>query len=341
VTKFFNDPRLIKLFNRYATYNDSDPFKAPATLNIIPYVEYGFGGFYIDGGMYRLVESINSLAVSMDIEIHTDTAVEKILHENGSISGIRANGESIKTDYVLCGTDVVETHQNLIDGYERYSKKLNKLEPSLSGLVFMWGIRKVHDQLAHHNIFFSSDYRQEFHQIFDDLKAPADPTIYLSITSKQNPGHAPENCENWFILLNMPYVQEYHDWDAETDRLREITLKKLKAFGYDIKSYISLEKSFSPTTFLKLYASNKGSIYGISSNTRVSAFMRPANRSRKIQGLYFAGGSVHPGGGIPLVILSGKMAAELIAKKEDINVREFIEKTSSLSHISKIQPILN
>lgn len=318
VRRFFRDPRLIQLFDRYATYNGSDPFQAPATLNIIPWVEFGMGGFYLKGGMYRLVEVLRDAAESLGVRIHTGTPVEAIEHGDGRIRGVRVNGEPQPADVVICNADVVEAHRGLIAGLPQRRERLEKLEPSLSGMVFLWGVRGEHAQLAHHNIFFSTDYRREFRQIFHERRAPDDPTIYLAITSKSDPDHAPAGAENWFILLNMPYDSGRQDWEAEGHRLRGVILERLRAMGMDVAGRIETESVWTPDTFYRMYGSNRGSIYGISSNRRSTAFRRPANRSRDIEGLYFAGGSTHPGGGIPLVLLSGKMAAELAAERSGL-----------------------
>ncbi len=314
VSRFFSDARLVQLFDRYATYNGSDPFQAPATLNIIPYIEYGLGGYYIKGGIYRLIEALEAVACRLGIQIRTSARVEKICHDGKRISGVQVNGEKLETDYVLCGADAVIAHDELIDGHQHQSEKLNRLEPSLSGMVFLWGIKGKYPALAHHNIIFSSDYDAEFQQIFKQQRVPDEPTIYIAITSKTDTEHAPVDAENWFVLLNMPYLAPGQMWEKEKVRMRTVVLDRLKQLGFDIANQIEVEQSYTPEDFSELYASNQGSIYGVSSNSRTTAFKRLPNRSRVLKGLYFAGGSVHPGGGIPLVILSGKMAATLIAE---------------------------
>lgn len=319
VSSFFSDARLIQLFDRYATYNGSNPFQAPATLNIIPHVEYGLGGYYIKGGMYRLVETLEEVASSLGVEIHRSARVEKIIWRDKQVRGVLVNGGMVAADYVLCGADVVVTYNSLIDGAPAQRQKLNRLEPSLSGMVFLWGVGQKHPELHQHNIIFSADYAAEFDQIFRDCRVPDDPTIYIAISSKADAQHAPQHGENWFILLNMPYLAAGQRWEAETERMRQTVLEKLRTIGIDIANHIEAESVYTPEDFQQLYASNQGSIYGISSNSRNTAFKRPANRRRDIKGLYFAGGSVHPGGGVPLVLLSGKMAAELIAEAEGIN----------------------
>lgn len=314
VSRFFSDPRLVQLFDRYATYNGSDPFQAPATLNIIPYIEYGLGGYYIKGGIYRLVDALEAVACGLGVQIRTSARVEKICHNGKRISGVQVNGEKFETDYVVCGADAVIAHDELIDGYQRRSKKLNRLEPSLSGMVFLWGVKGKYPELEHHNIIFSGEYDTEFKQIFKHQRVPDDPTIYIAITSKTDTEHAPSDGENWFVLLNMPYLAPGQMWEKEKVRMRTVVLDRLKHLGFDIADRIEVEQIYTPEDFSELYASNQGSIYGVSSNSRTTAFKRLPNRSRVLKGLYFAGGSVHPGGGIPLVILSGKMAATLIAE---------------------------
>ena len=314
VSRFFSDPRLVQLFDRYATYNGSDPFQAPATLNIIPHIEYGVGGYYIKGGIYRLVDVLNTVACALGVEIHTSAKVETIRHDGKRVRGVQVNGVGIDADYVLCGADAVVAYHELIDGLQDQREKLNQLEPSLSGMVFLWGVKAKHPTLAHHNIIFSSDYSTEFKQIFRDRQAPDEPTIYIAITSKADTAHAPADGENWFVLLNMPYLVPGQMWEKEKIRMRKIVFYRLKQLGFDIADQIEVEQIYTPEDFSELYASNQGSIYGVSSNSKATAFRRLPNRSRLLDGLYFAGGSVHPGGGIPLVILSGKMAAALIAE---------------------------
>lgn len=315
ISGFFKNSKIIQLFDRYATYNGSNPFQAPATLNIISYVEFGLGGYYIRGGMYQLVQALVSLAERLGVKIYTDTRVEKIVHSD-RVKGVLCSGQFAPADYVVCNADVVAAHNELIEGYERHRRKLSRLEPSLSGLVFLWGVSETHPQLAHHNIVFSSDYRREFRQIFKEQQVPDDPTVYIAISGKTDPQHAPARGENWFVLVNTPYLTATQDWAGAIDATRAAIFKKLDQLGVNIKNRIETERVLSPLDFFNMYNSNRGSIYGISSNSRMTAFRRPANKSRQISGLYFTGGSTHPGGGIPLVIASGRMVAELIERNE-------------------------
>jgi len=315
ISRFFKHPRIVQLFDRYATYNGSDPFHAPATLNIIPYVEFGLGSYYIKGGMYRLVSTLEDIARTSGVAIYTSTPVDQILQQQRRVQGVIVAKEKIAADVVVCNADVVVAHHTLIDGFPGKRQRLNQLEPSLSGMVFLWGVSKRQQQLAQHNIFFSNNYHLEFEQIFRHHRLPDDPTIYIAITSKTDAEHAPGHGENWFVLVNVPYLTDERDWHNEAMKLKKIILNKLRQFGIDIENQIVTEKIYTPLDFYQLYSSNRGSIYGISSNQRSTAFRRPANRSREINGLYFAGGSTHPGGGVPLVLLSGKICADLICAR--------------------------
>lgn len=315
INSFFASNKLRQLFGRYATYNGSNPYSAPATLNIIPHVEYTLGSFYIKGGMYKLGEVLEKLLIEQNVNIHTNTEVSKILTSGKKVRGIEIKeSKEIKHldyDYVISNSDIVHTNENLIID-KKLTKNYTKYEPSLSGFVLILGINKTFDNLKHHNILFSDDYKKEFDTIFQELDIPIDPTIYISITKKTDDTHAPIGAENWFILLNMPYNSNKINWDVKKTEVRDLIIKKLKKFGFDIEDDIMFEQSITPTEMESMYLTNKGSIYGLSSNSKFSAFLRQSNRNKKIENLYHVGGSVHPGGGIPLVILSGKIASELV-----------------------------
>jgi len=318
LTTFFNDQRLQQLFGRYTTYNGSDPYQAPATLNVIPYVELVMGAWYIKGGMYRLAKALEKAAYRLGVAFHYNSNVEKILHHDNRIHGLQADGEKLYYDAVVCNADVADTARHLLDDQSSFRKKIDKMEPSLSGLVFLWGIKKQHAELTHHNIIFSADYKEEFRKLFREKTMPADPTIYIAITSKSDPDDAPVGNENWFTMVNAPYINKKFDGHS-SEAIRQTILEKLKRHGLNVEQDIVREAVLTPAMFKERFGANAGSIYGFSSNSRYSAFMRPANRYKKIKGLYFAGGSAHPGGGIPLVLLSGKHAADLLCEKQPLS----------------------
>ncbi len=317
---FFRDPRVVQLFNRYATYNGSNPYRTPATLSIIPYVEYCQGGYAVVGGIHALPRALERLAGELGVEIRYGETVDRIVtqpHRAGrrraAVTGIETAGRFVPADVVVSNVDVSVTYPELLrDEEAKQLRRYRRLEPSSSGLVYYWGVRGAFPELAVNNIFFSDDYRAEFASIFDQRRCPDDPTIYVNITSRVTREDAPKNGENWFILVNAPYV-DGQDWEAERARIRDIVVTRISgALGRDVAALIEEEGSMTPADIERKTMSYRGALYGISSNALLSAFARHPNRSPDYAGLYFCGGSVHPGGGMPLVMLSGKIAADLI-----------------------------
>lgn len=324
VRKHFRSTHLRQLFNRFATYNGSSPYSAPATFALIPYVEFGLGAWYVQGGMYNLPRALVRLCEELKVEIRTSAEVEKILIENKQARGVKLMDGTVQNcDAVIANSDAVETYRTLIDEDERHiytNKKLARIEPSCSGFVLLLGVSRRYDQLAHHNIFFSSDYPAEFHSIFEDLRPADDPTIYVCASSRTDASRAPTGHGNLFVLVNAPATSPRTDWAKEATNYRNLIVGKLESFGLEnLSAAIDYEKIIMPEDFLKTYRANRGSIYGVSSNKLASAFLRPPNKARDIEDLYFAGGATHPGGGIPLVLLSGKMAAELVMRDETVS----------------------
>ena len=315
VRSHFTDPRLVQLFDRYATYNGSNPYTAPATLNIIPYVEYRLGAFYVRGGIHALVRSLEAIARRLGVHFHYGARVDGIAVRNGAVTGVDVGGIHHAHDAVVSNADAVATMTQLLPRVGKTSARriarYARLEPSCSGLVFLWGVRGRQERLVQHNIFFSENYAEEFADIFQRRIPPRNPTVYVSITSKTDAADAPEDAENWFVLVNMPYLTE-ENRAADVGTVRTAVLRRLRAAGVDIEANIAFEEVITPADLEHRFAANRGSIYGISSNTRGAAFLRPQNRISDPKGLYLCGGSAHPGGGVPLVLLSGKIAATLV-----------------------------
>jgi phytoene desaturase len=313
---YFRDKRIVQLFDRYATYNGSNPYLAPATLNIIPHVEYSMGSYIPQDGIFSISKALKQLAEKKEVNFYFNSKAEKVEVKNNSVKGIVLEGKSYSYDVVLSNTDVLTAYNNLIDvNSKKVIDKLSKHELSTSALVFYWGIKGKHEKLEIHNILFSEDYKKEFDDLFTNKVIHNDPTVYIYISSKYKPSDAPKDCENWFVMINTP-PNINQNWDEEVKRFRKIILEKIKnVLSVDIENRIIAEKILTPVDLEKRTGSYKGSIYGISSNDRFAAFLRHPNFSKDISGLYFCGGSVHPGGGIPLVILSGKIASDMIKKK--------------------------
>lgn len=322
VDRYFSSPYLRQFFKRFATYNGSSPYQAPATLNVIPHVELGMGGYYISGGMYGLIEGLTKLAQSLDVHFHYGCEISHIITKKGRARGIEIDGEyTLPADLVVSNSDASETYLELLDDEvvgTIKKRSIERLEPSCSGYVMLLGLDRSYESLSHHNIYFSRNYHEEFHQIFKDRVMPDDPTIYIANTSKSEGNHAPAGGSNLFVLVNAPYLCDKWDWQKEGDLYAESVIRELENRGLEgLSGSIIYRKHITPLTFYHKYRSNKGSIYGTSSNNRLAAFLRPRNKARGVKGLYLVGGSTHPGGGIPLVTLSAFHAVELIERYEE------------------------
>jgi phytoene desaturase len=320
---FFSTKKAVQLFNRYATYNGSDPYQTPATLNIIPHLEYNIGAFFPKDGMYGITLSLEKLAKDLGVKFHYNSRVEEILVKNGKAIGIKIRdtrdeiGEKKTSSivhhssFIISNMDVTPTYRKLLPNVKHPDKILNQAK-SGSGLIFYWGIKKEFRELGLHNIFFSDDYRTEFEHQFQKKTIYSDPTIYLNITSKYKKDDAPDGCENWFILLNAP-ANEGQDWDKIIAETRQNVIEKLsRNLGVNVAELIENESILDPRSIEMKTSSAQGALYGNSSNNKFAAFLRHANFSSDIKNLYFVGGSVHPGGGIPLALSSAKIVADMI-----------------------------
>jgi phytoene dehydrogenase-like protein len=273
----------------------------------------------VSGGIYAIPAALGRLAAKLGVKLVLDTRVERILHSKRRILGIQAGGESLAYDIVVSNADVLRTYEDLLeDPGARLALRYKALEPSSSGLVFFWGMKDGNPELGVNNIFFSADYPREFRELFVERVCPVDPTVYVNVTSKVTPVDAPQQGENWFVLINAP-CDVGQDWPAEVDASRQRILSRVRrALGRDVAGSITAEEVMTPRDIQNNTGSRLGSLYGISSNTSMAAFLRHPNRSRRYRGLYFCGGSVHPGGGMPLAVLSGKIASDLIRRHDPV-----------------------
>ena len=308
------EPHLVQLFNRFATYNGSSPYKTPGMMTLVQHLEQEYGTYVSDKGMNNITKSLYDLALRQGIDFKFNSFVSQILISGKRAIGVSVGEESYCSDIVVSNMDIVPTYRNLLKNHYQPEKTLSQ-ERSSSALIFYWGINKEFKNLDLHNIFFSNDYKKEFQSIFEKKSIFSDPTVYINITSKDVKGDAPDNCENWFVMINSPN-DSGQDWDNMIDEVKSNILKKInRLLNIDLEDYIEYEKVYTPKTIESNTQSYMGSLYGSSSNNLMSAFLRHPNFSNKILNLYFCGGSVHPGGGIPLCLLSAKIVSQLIKNK--------------------------
>jgi phytoene desaturase len=329
IDHFVRSPYLRQLLGRFATYVGGSPYSAPATLNVIAHVELSGGVWYPQGGIFAIAEAMTRLATELGVAIHADCAVEQIQIEDGRATGLLlADGRRVTARAVVANVDVATTYSRLLPPLPAVTKRLRHLqaqEPSCSGFVLLLGVAAaggsrvaggpelaIGPDLAHHNIFFSADYRREFREIFEQGVPPSDPTVYVAITSKTDADHAPPGAENWFVLVNAPALDDGFDWATNAGAYRDVVLRTLASFGLDLSGRILTESMLTPVDLAAMSGAWRGALYGASANSKWTAFRRPHNRSADFAGLYFAGGTTHPGGGVPMVTLSGGVAAGLL-----------------------------
>ncbi len=310
--KQFRDKRVQQFFNRYATFNGSNPYHTPATFNVIPHLEHNVGAYFPEGGMYQIIQALVQLAEDMGVVFHWQEPVQKLIVSNGAVQGLKtSNDEVIYAETVISNLDVHATYRYLLPG-NIWPRRFLDQPKSSSALIFYWGVKGHFPKLGLHNILFAKDYRSEFEAIFDHMTLQQDPTVYIYISSRLNPEDAPEEHENWYVMINVPW-DNGQDWDQIICDARKSIIQKIERLtGYEIRERIVLEAKRDPRDLEAETGAYLGALYGNSANNMLAAFLRHPNFSTKVNNLYFCGGTVHPGGGIPLCLLSAKIATELV-----------------------------
>ncbi len=307
----FNNKNLIQLFNRYATYNGSNPYIAPATLNVISHLEFHYGAYLPKKGMRQIADILHKQAVRNGVSFHFNTEISHIQKSKNQLHNIVCtDGQLYNSDIFVSNVDAKLFYSKLLK--VNVPQKIKKAENSSSALIFYWGIKRQFPELDVHNILFSNNYESEFDAIFNTKTVQDDPTVYINITSKKINSDAPTGCENWFVMINAPY-NDGQDWELFRRKARANIIQKInKTLHTNIEELIEEETYLDPVLIENNTGSNKGSLYGSSSNHRMSAFFRQSNFSNEFKNLYFCGGSVHPGGGIPLCMLSAKIISDIV-----------------------------
>ncbi|HEV3272936.1 MAG TPA: phytoene desaturase family protein [Candidatus Methylacidiphilales bacterium] len=315
VERRISDPHVRQIFLRFATYNGSSPYLTPATFNIIPYVEATFGAWYVRGGMGKIGEALAALAERNGVTFRFNTTAtgwdgtEATAHD----------GARSRADFLVCNGDALSARAGFLSGlFSPEARRKALAEPlSTSGFILFLGARGRDERLGHHNIFFSDDYPKEFSEIHGKKIAPREPTIYISVSSRSDPDHAPAGHDNYFVLVNAPARDPKQPWTkGEAEEYRDLVLKRLERFGFgDLRRRIVAERIFTPGDFAARDLAYHGALYGWASHSIRTSLLRPALRAPGAGNVFFAGGTTHPGGGIPLALLSGKMAAELIERE--------------------------
>lgn len=311
--KYFKDPQLIQAFDRYATYIGSSPFQAPATFGLIAHLELNDGIYFTRGGNTAIAEGFARRARELGVAFRLGEEVTQIEVTNQLATEIELNHvDYLAVDFIVLNGDLLTQYPRLISETVRPDFKNptpSQMEPSISAYVRCIGLSRRIEGLAHHNVFFSSDYKAEFQALFQENRYAEEPTIYISNSSVTAPEMGVAG-DNLFLLVNAPAIHKGTVIDFDT--YDKIINQRLQQFGIDVTTDVLFEQRITPQDIEQKFSAYHGSLYGLSSNGTRGAFMRPSNRSKNVHNLFFAGGSTHPGGGSPMVTLSGKLASERI-----------------------------
>lgn len=326
----FTDPRLRQLFARYATYCGSSPWQAPATLMLIAQVELD-GVWSVEGGMGRLAGAMTDLAQALGVEVLTSTAVGQILVEGGRAAGVQlTDGQVMRADTVVFNGDVQALTRGSVLGVERDVDRVPAHHRSLSALTWSMVAPTSGFDLARHNVFFDRDYQSEFGDIFGQGRLPRHPTVYVCAQDRLNGvadegGPALGQPERMLVLVNAPAMgdrgkeQDPHAV-REIDTCETATYGLLQACGLNMERTPSRERRTSPWAFEARFPATGGSLYGPATHGWMSSFRRASSATR-LPGLFLAGGSAHPGPGVPMATLSGRLAAETVMARLDSTSR--------------------
>jgi len=319
IREYISDARVAQMLDHYTQYVGSNPDASPAILCAIGHMQSEEGIWYPVGGTRAVPEALVKLGRELGVQYHTSAEVERLVIESGKVAGLlMAAGETLRFDAVVSNEDAVRTYRELVGGeLARKFEKEREYEPACSGVVLYLGLNKRYEHLAHHCFVFSRDPEEEFHHIYDRGEPAPDPTCYLASTTRTEAATAPEGGDALYILVHTPYLRPGQNWDEMLPRYRQVILDKLKrtAGMPDIEERIVFERALTPQDIHDRYKVLNGAIYGLSSHGRWNGAFKPSNRRRDLDGLFLAGGAAHPGPGMPMVLMSGWIAADSLDQR--------------------------
>jgi phytoene desaturase len=308
------DDRLAQMLDHFVQYVGSSPYGAPAVLCAIGHMQVSEGVWYPMGGTRAVAEGLAKLATDLGATMRSSDAVTGLDIRDGVLRGVRtANGTTVY-DAVISNMDSVRTYRELVGGTVGKAYEKKAFEPACSGVVLYLGLNRRYEHLGHHDFVFSRDPEEEFDFIYRKGEPAPDPTAYLAAPSGTDPSVAPDGGEALYVLVHTPYLRPHHDWSKMFPAYRQVILDKLKRTGGmpDLEERIVFERHLTPQDIHDRYHVLNGAIYGLASHGRMTGAFKPGNRSREVKGLYLAGGAAHPGPGMPMVMMSGWIAADAL-----------------------------
>jgi diapolycopene oxygenase len=323
IRKRVRNKYLRDIFEYFIKYVGSSAYDAPGFMNLMPNIQLEYGLWYISGGLYELARAFERRMEETGVRVHLNHRVTEITKQGKRVSGVTARCEdgsiaSFAADFVISNMEVVPASDQLLREPPKVMKRLRRFEPACSGIVVHLGLDRVYPQLAHHNFFYSCDQKRHFDRVFREQRLPDDPTIYVVAPTRTDPSQAPPGCDNIKILPHIPYLNEKHPYTREDCiALKDRCLEKLERMGLtDLRKHIVVEDFWTPFDIEERYLSNRGSIYGVVSNRWKNFAFKAPKRSPDYRNLFFVGGSVNPGGGMPMVTLCGQHVARLVMEQD-------------------------
>lgn len=317
-----SDPQLRMIFEYFIKYVGSSAMDSPGYMNLMPMIQFDYGLWYVRGGMYNLAKGLGKLMEEMGIPIHLNADVEAIEKSGKRVTGIRmTDGTVHASDIIVSNMEVIPAYKKLLNEPISFTRKLEKFAPACSGIVLHIGTDKIFPQLAHHNFFYSEDQHKHFDTVFHKKQLPQDPTLYVVAPTRTDPSKAPEGCDNIKILPHIPPLEEGSDITHEDYvALKDRCIDKMERCGLTgLRESIVVEDLLTPVDIERMYRSNRGSIYGVVTDWKLNYGFKAPKTSTRYKNLYFTGGSTNPGGGMPMVVLSGQQCADRIIKRHPVS----------------------
>ena len=317
-----SDPQLRMIFEYFIKYVGSSAMDSPGYMNLMPMIQFDYGLWYVRGGMYNLAKGLGKLMEEMGIPIHLNADVEAIEKSGKQVTGIRmTDGTVHPSDIIVSNMEVIPAYKKLLNEPISFTRKLEKFAPACSGIVLHIGTDKPFPQLAHHNFFYSEDQHKHFDTVFHKKQLPQDPTLYVVAPTRTDPSKAPEGCDNIKILPHIPPLEEGSDITHEDYvALKDRCIDKMERCGLTgLRESIVVEDLLTPVDIERMYRSNRGSIYGVVTDWKLNYGFKAPKTSTRYKNLYFTGGSTNPGGGMPMVVLSGQQCADRIIKRHPVS----------------------
>lgn len=328
IYKRLRNQYLREIFEYFIKYVGSSALDSPAFMNLMPNIQMQYGMWYVSGGLFELARAFRKRLEETGVDVRLGYEVVQIDRDNTRVTGVQAKDacgsvSTVQADYVVSNMEVIPAMKKLLDAPAGLMKKLKRFEPACSGIVVHLGLDRVYPQLAHHNFFYSSDLHAHFRRVFRAKRLPDDPTLYVVAPTRTDPSQAPEGCDNIKILPHIPAIDEQKPYTCEEYyALKEVCIDKLERMGLkDIRKHIIVEDFWTPLDIEARYASNRGSIYGVVCDRRSNFAFKAPKQSSQYRNLFFVGGSVNPGAGMPMVTLSGQHVARMIVEQAEAGNR--------------------